>query len=387
MRILHVINDLSIGGAQRLLSDLLPLQGTLLREEGGPGKKSEITLCLVNPTSDSAFIDNIRSNSGINIEILNPEGYPGFSAHFRIIRRLRGLMKKSDICHVHLFPSLYYAAIASCGLRLPLVCTEHSSFNRRRRHPLLRGIEKIVYSRYSCIICISGAVLNNLAQWLGISGSDYRLVTIPNGIPVEKFKEEIGECLSEKMDLSRERTRLFGRDGIPVLMISRFVESKDHPTFLRAIARVGNRDVFAVLVGDGPRREEYERLIKELDIEDRVVMLGSRGDIAGIVAFSEIGVQVSNWEGFGLTVVEMMAGALPVIVSDIDSLSNVVENAGLKVRRGDDAQLADSIMRLAEHPGEREKLGEMGGVRAWLYDMKKIARAYLEVYGRNMVLN
>ncbi|MBD5418879.1 MAG: glycosyltransferase [Bacteroides sp.] len=374
MRILHVINDLRIGGAQRLLADLLPLQS-----EG-----NEVKLCLLEDVEDPAFLNQIRACGAIDIEILNPGGGKSVGNMFAIFNRLRRLIKEFDIIHVHLFPSLYYAAFASLFVgkrkRGTMIYTEHNSFNMRRNLKWAKWIERMVYSRYSSIICISRATLNNLALWLGLSNRDSRLVQISNGVPVERFNAETSRLRRECGDLQADRLRLFGRSGTPVLMISRFVESKDHPTLLRALREIEDRGIFAVLVGDGPRKDEFERLVRELGIEDRVVMLGSQSDITRIIALSEVGVQSSNWEGFGLTAVEMMAGGLPLIVSDVEGLSGVVDGVALKFRRGDYRELAHLIVKLANPSEERTEMIKAGEAAAWKYDMRVMAEAYMNVY-------
>ena len=83
MRILHVINDLRIGGAQRLLADLLPLQS-----EG-----NEVKLCLLEDVEDPAFLNQIRACGAIDIEILNPGGGKSVGNMFAIFNRLRRLIK------------------------------------------------------------------------------------------------------------------------------------------------------------------------------------------------------------------------------------------------------------------------------------------------------
>lgn len=368
---MHLINDMKIGGAQRLLSDLLPIQ-----TEG----KDSISLVVLRQGDDEAFMSPIESENKIRLVNLNIEEGAGIISYLRKLPMLRKEMKKHDICHVHLFPSLYLAAIASLFSKIKLIYTEHNTFNRRRLNKALRPVEKLVYSSYSRVICISQAVRNNLALWLDRQKDDSCFCIVANGIPVSRFSHIREELKKEGKDICGMRQQIFGREGLPVLMISRFVDSKDQATLIRAISSVNNKDAYVVLVGDGPRRKEYEYLVQEYGVENKVVFLGSRSDIAVLISISEIGVQSSNWEGFGLTAVEMMAGGLPLIVSDVEGIAAVTKDVTLKFPRGDYKMLAQCMDRLLEDPVLRKGLVAGAERRAAEYDIAAMAEEYHKIY-------
>jgi glycosyltransferase involved in cell wall biosynthesis len=170
MKLLHIISSLEIGGAQRLLSDLLPLQ----KQQG-----LDVEL-LVNVKDENDFTTKIQE-SGVKIISLEE---PNLYSLSNVIR-LRKIIKGYDVVHVHLFPSVYWAALASIGLKVKLVYTEHSTSNRRRKKPLLRPIEKFVYRQYNKIISISQQTQDALQQW--VQSTDSRFVVINNGVDVRRF--------------------------------------------------------------------------------------------------------------------------------------------------------------------------------------------------------
>lgn len=118
-------------------------------------------------------------------------------------------------------------------------------------------------------------------------------------------------------------------------MVARFAPSKDQATIIRALLLL-DKDVRVRFVGDGETRPECERLAKELGVEDRVDFMGMQSKIPQLIAESYIGIQSSNWEGFGLTAVEMMACGKPVIATNVDGLKQVVEGTGLLFPVGDE---------------------------------------------------
>lgn len=369
MKILQIIPYFETGGAQRLLSDML---GVLSRRDD-----VELTVAVYSSLPDSPFEEHVRGNNRVNfVDIHSSAG-----SHLKTILKLRRLIAGADVCHVHLFPALYDAAIASMGLKTKMVYTEHSTYNRRRNNRLLRLPERFVYSRYDSIAGISEASLSNLRNWLGAERGDARFHTVANGIDLERFANN--SVARTEAELQERRKQLFGREGKPVLMISRFVDSKDHPTLIRAIAAVDNPDYFVAFIGTGKRREEFETLALRIGVKNRVVFLGERANIEDYIEYSEIGVQSSNWEGFGLTVTEMMAGGLPVIVSDVSGMKSLVDGVGITFLRGDSDALAKSIISLGnrlEIPGEREKISEIGRKRAACYDISHTAEGYMKIF-------
>lgn len=354
MRVLHIINSLEAGGAQKLLADILP------RLNASDSIDISVAVFKISDSENEGII----SRSGI--EIININSSP-LSIHS--VRGLIPLMKKADIVHVHLFAANYAAVIANMFAGKPLIFTEHSTHNKRRNHKWLRPIEKIIYSQFDSVACISLQTASRLSDWIGHRIADKRIVTIPNGIDIDRYKDAPSTSPAE----------MFGRDGIPILMVSRFVESKDQPTLIRALQLVNNKDTFIVFAGDGPLREKCELLAKESGVSDRVLFLGTRNDVPRLIKASRIGVQSSNWEGFGLTAVEMMAGGLPVIASEVDGLRQVVDGAGMTFPAGDHKALAACIDQLLD-TDTHAKVSALGMSRAMEYSIKETSDAYARLY-------
>lgn len=345
MKVLHIISSLEIGGAQRLLSDLLPIQ----KQQG-----MDVGL-LVNVNVENDFAVRIQE-AGIKIISLEEPNLHSFSNIFRI----RKIIKGYDVIHVHLFPSVYWVALASIGLNLKLVYTEHSTSNRRRQRKALRPIEKFVYRQYDKIISISRQTQDALQQWL--QSADGRFVVIDNGIDTKRFS-------------SVQRT------VIPksLIMVSRFVEAKDQETLIRAMRYV-DKEAILYFVGDGEKLEHCKCVAMNAGVGDRVVFLGSRSDVAELIAGSYIGIQSSVWEGFGLTAVELMSAGKPVIASNVDGLRQVVEGAGVLFNKGDAEGLAQAITQLLEDCQHYTNVANACKRRAMRYDISVMAGEYKSVY-------
>lgn len=357
LRLLHVINNLRCGGAEVLLRDSLPVMrdrgidaSVMLLSDSGAEIREEIV---------SMGFSVLSSRAG---SLMSPGQLPW------IRRLLRNA--EPDIVHVHLFPSLYWMALARPPKGPPMVCTEHSTTNRRRGHPCLRTLETLVYRRYDRIVCISEGVRGALLSWIPALSS--RTVTVHNGVDLRR----IG------MARPAERERLFpgcGPGNRLLVMAASFSWKKDQATVVRALALLPER--FRLLLpGEGPMRSDVERLAGELGLEGRVSFPGNIPDIPGVLKACDIAVQSSISEGFGLAAVESMAAGVPVVASRVSGLSEVVGEAGVLFGQGDHEGLARAVLEIEGQPGRRDDLVKRGLERAGQFSIEKMVDGLISVY-------
>jgi glycosyltransferase involved in cell wall biosynthesis len=361
MKVLQVINNLQVGGAEVLLASLIPI----LR------KDFEVTLYMLQSTGTS--IECELELSGLDIYCVDNLSVYSPAQVLRLVQHLRN--NHYDLIHVHLFPSQLWVALAAfvAGTRIALVTTEHSTNNRRRK-PWFHLLDRWMYSQYASIACISEATGDELARWLPELKS--KIEIIPNGIQVERFAQAP----------AFNRDRLGISDGLPVILfVGRFKKEKDHATLLRALAKVPNAQL--VLVGDGPCLVDMEALAKILGVADRVHFLGSRQDVHELLKMADIYVHSSLWEGFGIAALEAMASGLPVVASRVPGLTNVIGEAGLFFEPGNDEQLATHLNTLLQCPQLRSELIEKGVARASEFKIEYTAERYASFYYKVMAIS
>jgi glycosyltransferase involved in cell wall biosynthesis len=345
MKIIHIISSLEIGGAQRLLSDLLPIQ----KQQG-----IDVSL-LVLKFEDNDFTRKVQ-NAGVPIISLDVKSFRNPFLAFKV----RSIIKGYDVVHVHLVHSLYICSLAARGIKTKLVYTEHSTSNNRRGKAYVRPIEKYIYSRYDRLISISQQTQDALQAWL--QSEDERFVVINNGVDTKAFANIHKEVMPKSL-----------------IMVSRFATSKDQETVIRAMKDLDD-DVTLRFVGDGDNLEHCKMVANEIGVGNRVQFLGARSDVANLIAESYIGIQSSNWEGFGLTAVEMMACGKPVIATDVDGLKQVVEGAGILFKVGDEKALAESINRLVCDNVLYYETVKKCRERAMQYDIRNTVKQYIDIY-------
>ena len=181
MKILHVITSLHIGGAEKLLTEICPL----LVQKG-----HEVDVLSFN--GKDTFLKKTLENNGIRVlYFCKNDSYYDFRYVFKLMRIIRNY----DVIHTHLTAPQLFCAIANVFHSRPLVTTEHNTTNSRRGNILYSLVDGWMYSQYQSIICISDKTEENLKTALKNRFS--KLLTINNGINVEKYKIEILEDSEE----------------------------------------------------------------------------------------------------------------------------------------------------------------------------------------------
>lgn len=358
MKILQVITSLRIGGAERLITTVVPR----LRARG-----LDVDVALF----DGAETDFKRQlqRTGCTIFSLGSSMYSPLH-----ILRLRRLMKHYDVVHTHNSSAQLYAALANVGLSTRLITTEHNTDNRRRHLKLLRPVDAWMYRQYEKIICVSRQVETNLRAYLPQLGAE-QATTVYNGIDVAALQQ------------AAPNPALRTTNRIVLIMVSAFRPQKDHATLLRALAQLPAEQYELWLVGDGECRQQVETLVGELHLTDRVRFFGNRADVATLLHTADIIVQSSHYEGFGLSALEAMAVGKPFMASDVNGLHEEVGGAGVLFPHEDARQLAEIILSLSPQKRPAATLTEPAAsvvkaclARAQQFDIEKMVAQYAQIY-------
>lgn len=292
---------------------------------------------------------------------------------FRIRKILKRISMNSSgdlIVHVHLTWPFLYTALAVLGIsKVKLIYTEHNTTNKRRKIPFLWVFERLVYGRFSRIICISHGVEKALASWVGPKISQ-RLVTIPNGSRIYSL------C---------ERSQLEGR--LPGLVsIGSLSSKKNFATAISAIAQLKSEVDSYTIVGEGPERARLEKIIQVAKLEEKVQLVGWSDAIEVYLHDADVQLIPSLWEGFGLVAVEGMSTGLPVVASNVDGLREVIDETNLSVTLVNRTESVDdwvaSIRKaLADLRSQGAlKLANSSRQQAEKFTLERMAEQYLEVY-------
>lgn len=354
MKILHVINSMAAGGAEKLVSNLASEQS--LQQKVG-------VFTLVN-TSD-VFFDHLNDK----VSVHRAEGNSYYTLNNLL--RLYKTIKSYDVIHVHLFPSFYLAGILSLLFsNKTFVYTEHSTHNKRRSKKFYI-IEKLIYSRYQTIICISKSVEKNLKAWMGESTPT---LVIENFLDLKEIKNQ--------NPVSRESLNLSTSDKVLVMVGSfRDDNTKDQITVIRALQQLPE-NYKLLLLGQGVLRKKTEDFVQVNKLSDRVQFLGFRPDVYAVLKSCDFGILSSNWEGFGIALIEYMACGLLAFGTNVEGLRDLIISPQTAFEVGDDKSLAQKIRTLDNNPQQTQNLINKQNQFIKKFSLAQSVKQHQEVYAQ-----
>jgi glycosyltransferase involved in cell wall biosynthesis len=179
----------------------------------------------------------------------------------------------------------------------------------------------------------------------------------------------------------------YGLERPYLLHVGRLDPGKNLRTLLAALAELRDGGAPHDLVLAGPpgwKNEGFFRLLRELDLEGRVRLLGyvPDADLPALYTAADVFVFPSLYEGFGLPPLEAMACGTPVVASSRSAMPEVLGDAAVLVDPRDARALAGAVRRVLDDGPLRSGLRQAGLRRAEAYSWEAAARATVRVYGR-----
>ena len=229
------------------------------------------------------------------------------------------------------------------------------------------------------IIVVNKEVRNWLINTLMISNK--KIALIPNSVDLEEFfpvssKEK--KIQRKQLDLPLDK-KIF-------LYVGRLNYLKGVDILINAWSEIQNelrKEMFLLLLGDGPERPMLEQLATELEISDSIRMLGMRENVRGYHWASDIFVLPSRTEGLSNALVEAMACGLPSIVSAVGGSPDlVIENQnGMLFESGNSKQLAKQLTKMVATQNCWQNLGTQARLTAQKkVNMETISNRLHEIY-------
>ena len=147
-------------------------------------------------------------------------------------------------------------------------------------------------------------------------------------------------------------------------MIASLTPKKDHGTFLEAVRLITKDapDARFRIIGDGALRDELADRVRSMGLSDVVELVGARNDVGALLSEIDVSVLTSLKEGCSNVVLESMAAACPLVVTDVGGNRELVEDGvtGYLVPPRDPAGIARRVLELLADPGLRRTMGETG---------------------------
>jgi glycosyltransferase involved in cell wall biosynthesis len=341
IQVLHVIDSLTAGGAERVAVELV---------NGLPRDRFGAHLCTTR--AEGPLADLVEGSVG-RLRLARRARYDP-----RAIGFLVGYLKAHQIALIHAHgTSVFISVIASLFPPRPAILWhDHYGLHEVRERPA--RLYRVALRRADGVVCVNRTLMTWATGRLGVPAD--RTWYLPNFPPAAD-------------DGPRARLALPGTPGARVVCVANIRPQKDHLTLLGALAIVRRTrpDVHVLVVGEETDRALAGRLraeVAERGLQSSVTFCGPRRDVADVLAGSDIGVLSSASEGLPLALLEYGRAGLPVVVTDVGQCREVVDEgrAGLLVHPGSVDQLAHALNQLLESAGLRQTLGS--ALRARVFD-------------------
>jgi len=335
--VLHLIGSLSPGGAERNLYYLAPPMATSKFRYG--------IACLMR-----------RGELASEIEAL---GIPIFELGYRqrkilfTVMKLAGLLRhyRVRVLHTHLFESGLVGRLAGWFAGTPVIIThEHGKTLWKRWYHRL--FERLAIYGTDLRIVVSKDIMDLRMRLEATPPQKLRLVH--NAVDPEPFIEA-------ESQRSGKRSELGFNDEFVVGTTGRLVDAKAFDVMLEVAREVAHRNpkVRFVIIGEGPLRDDLERLKFSLGLEGIVTFLGKRSDVPELLAALDLYLMTSRREGLPLSLIEAMLAARPIVATSVGGIPDTLTDGvdGILVPPGDIEAIARAVVDLAADGDLRVALG------------------------------
>ena len=360
-RLALVITELAPGGAERCLVELAT---RLDRSRFSPAVYS----LMPPPKQARAALVTRLTAANVPVKCL---GIRSPWEYFKAVRLLADEFRqyRPQIVQTFLFHANVVGSRASQLAEVPRVVTGIRVADPRFWRTAL---EHLVTAGAAKHVCVSQSVAEAFRR-SGYAGE--KLVVIPNGIDIARWREAHPANLAELHVTSGRRVLLFvgrldkqkGLDRLIHELPSVFRELPDHDL---------------VLVGEGPQQATLMRTAKRLGVLERVHFVGWRDDVAAIVAASQLLLMPSRWEGMPNAVLEAMAAGKPVVAMQAEGIVELLGLAALDqtAQRGDWRELRSKLIGIAKDLQLSAELGRKNQARAAQFSLDSMVDRYQRLY-------
>lgn len=170
---------------------------------------------------------------------------------------------------------------------------------------------------------------------------------------------DIHNIQSMVIDKAEKKTSIgVPSDSLLIISAGELIPRKNHEVIIRALAKVNDPKTYYAIAGKGPLREELLELAKELNLTERVKLLGFRTDIFELYHVSDISAFPSRIEGLGLAGIEAMAAGIPLVSSNVHGILDYVIDGetGYALTPDDVDGFANAIQKLADNENLRKSM-------------------------------
>ncbi len=302
IRILHLITELEPAGAENLLVNIVRNLD-----------KRKFHLVVGYIYGQGTLASEIKL-VGVKVVDFSRKGKIDPWLIIRLFLLIR--KEKIEIVHTHLVHASIAGRIAAklAGVKT-IVTTRHYAYEQKEKS-LIYWLERKTAQFNRFTIAISQAVKDYLVR--NENYDDQKVTVIYNAVDLNVIDSNTIPKISAN------------HDGYLIASVGRLHPQKGYETLLKSMPPVVREftSVKLIIIGDGIQRKHLEGLCFDLGITEQVTFLGRKTpiEVIGFLKNIDLFVLASNWEGFGLALIEAMALSKPVVATKVEGICEIVED-------------------------------------------------------------
>jgi len=281
---------------------------------------------------------------------------------------------KFDLIHAHFtYPQGYVAVKLGQKFEVPIVITLHE--NNISLNSILRSVKnKAVYTWKNADVLIR-VNRQDIPVFIQYGVNPEKIMYVPNGYSPQKLRYIPKEVARKKLQLKMDDKILFN--------LARLHPAKGHRYLIEAMSLVlkERQDVYCYIGGTGPLKEQLEKQISKLNLNQHVKLLGYLPDdqLKYWMNAADLFVLPSLSEGNPTVMFEALGVGLPFVGTAVGGVPEIIvsEDYGLLCPPADPECLAEKILKALEKEWDREKIRKYAEQFTW----ENIAKEILKVYG------
>lgn len=359
MRILHVIDSMVKGGAERQLSNLL-----------GPYADLGVENHLVTLWPGWAYGPKTSPYlARCELAVWEREKFSAFPLLVRMARDV-------DAVHTHLITSDIVGRLAGFIARKPLFSTLHTMWYSSRSLQLL---PVTIRAKVQVVRTLDAASARPVRRFFAVSESVRDVYVRALHLPPDRVELTPNAVDPREFDPARFRDRdmiraSFGLtpEDIAISIVARLGPEKDHATAIAAAAELAReRPIRLLLAGDGPRERNLRDIQRTLGAP--VTFLGVCDDVPRLLFASDLFVLPSIFDGGSIVLKEAMTMGVPCIASDIPENHDITGDAAAYFPPGNVGALVEATRQLLASPERRQRMIALGRQRSAGFEPHRIA--------------
>lgn len=368
LKILHLVDARGIYGAEVMLLNLIEqqLKNNIMPVLGSIGRKGEGER-PIEEAARAIGLPVIRFTASKGIDLL---------AGFNIIKWAK--KNKIHTIHTHGYkPNLLIAFFPRKWRKISIVRTLHgwTNITKWSKGGLYQRLDVFSLKFTEVLIAVSSAML----QKRPLLNSSLQIEIIENGIKKPEFSSQMHD------EIKADKIYRFCTGSHMLLSIGRLSEEKGFDNLILAIAHMLNDgvDIKLCIIGEGPQRQRLEALIKEGNLQNRVLLPGYRKNAFRFIPLFSTYILSSHTEGLPITILEAMHLETPIVATKVGGVEEALDGgaAGSLLDNNDAMNISSHLKKFIKDFEKRKTIVEKAKIRALtIYSAATMEQKYKSVY-------